>query len=462
MPVGLEMQTSSPHPITTPQSRADGQDPRQRLEAERAARLSAESELVKCRRDLEQTRAELEKAQQRGEAAISDRKHLEERFRHTQKIEAIGRLAGGIAHDFNNLLSVVMSYSSLLIADLRPGDPMRADLEEIQTAGERARNLTRQLLTFSRQEVVQPETLDLNQVIAGMDRMLRRLIREDVELITIPGANLGTIWADRGQLEQIVMNLVLNARDAILDGGRITIETSRVELDSSFAREHLGIKPGSFVLLSIADSGLGMDNATRARIFEPFFTTKGNGKGTGLGLSTVSGIVQQCCGSIWVDSEPDKGSVFRIYLPEAQRALPLEAARSVPDADLRGSETVLLVEDEDQVRGLAREILQRNGYRVLEARSAGEALLTSEQYPGDVQLLLTDVVMPQMSGRQLANRIRSARPLMKVLLMSGYGDDALPEHPTPQPGLAQIPKPLTPYALRHKIREVLDSTSGPV
>jgi CheY-like chemotaxis protein len=377
-------------------------------------------------------------------------------------MEAIGRLAGGIAHDFNNLLSVVMSYSSLLISDLCPGDPMRADLQEIQTAGERAQNLTRQLLTFSRQEVVQPETLDLNQVIAGMDRMLRRLIREDVELITVPGANLGTIWADRGQLEQIVMNLVLNARDAISDGGRITIETARAEVEAGFAHEHVGITPGSFVVLTIADTGLGMDSATRARIFEPFFTTKGNGRGTGLGLSTVSGIVQQCGGSIWVDSEPGKGSVFRIYLPEAQKALPLEAAPSVPEAALRGTETILLVEDEDQVRSLAREILRRNGYRVLEARSAGEALLISEQYPNDIQLLLTDVVMPQMSGRQLANRIRSQRAAMKVLLMSGYGDDALPEGKSTGPGLALIAKPLTPCGLSHKIREVLDSTVGPV
>jgi len=395
-------------------------------------------------------------------ADISDRKHLEQRVRHAQKMEAIGRLAGGIAHDFNNLLSVVLSYSSLLLADLRPEDPMHSDLEEIQTAGERARNLTRQLLTFSRQQVAQPEVLDLNQVMAGMDRMLRRLIREDLELITIPGPNLGTIRADRGQLEQIVMNLVLNARDAIAEGGRITIETARVELDQAFARDHLGVTPGPYVLLSIADNGSGMDQATRSRIFEPYFTTKGNGRGTGLGLSTVYGIVQQCGGSIWVDSQPGKGTMFRIYLPEAQKELPLEAARSVPEPALRGSETILLVEDEDQVRSLAREILQRNGYRVLGLRSAGEALLTSEQYPGEIQLLLSDVVMPQMSGRQLANRLRAQRPSMKVLLMSGYGNDALPSDNAREGGLALIAKPLTPYALSHKVREVLDSRAAPV
>ena len=395
-------------------------------------------------------------------ADITDRKYLEEQVRHAQKMEAIGRLAGGIAHDFNNLLSVVLSYSSLLLAELRPGDPMRSDLQEIQAAGERARNLTRQLLTFSRQQVVKPEVLDLNQVIGGMDRMLRRLIREDVELIAIPGANLGNIRADRGQLEQIVMNLVLNARDAIAEGGRITIETARVELDDSFARDHLGVTPGPHVLLSIADNGSGMDQATRSRIFEPFFTTKGSGRGTGLGLSTVFGIVQQCGGTIWVDSQPGKGSVFRIYLPEAQNELPLEAARSVPESARRGSETILLVEDEDQVRSLAREILQRNGYRVLELRSAGEALLTSEQYLGEIELLLSDVVMPQMSGRQLANRLRAQRPSMKVLLMSGYGDDAVPTNDVREAGLALIAKPLTPHALSQKVREVLDSRTAPV
>ena len=378
----------------------------------------------------------------------------EDQLRQSQKMEAIGILAGGVAHDFNNLLSVILSYSEMLMQDLKEGDPMRADLGEIKLAGNRATALTLQLLAFSRQQIIQPKILDLNEIIKDTEKMLRRLIREDVDFATIPAVDLGRCKSDAGQIEQVIMNLVVNARDAMPDGGKLTIETANVELDEEYARTHLGVRPGPYVMLAVSDSGVGMDKVTQARIFEPFFTTKEKGKGTGLGLSTVFGIVEQSSGSVWVYSEPGKGTTFKIFLPRTDEAQPV-ASPKTRVTSLRGVETILLVEDEEQIRNVARGILQRHGYRVIEARNPGEALLTCEQQGGTIHLLLTDVVMPQMSGKELANRLAPLRPEMKVIFMSGYTDGALVGQLAN--GAEFLQKPLTPGALTQKVREVLDS-----
>ncbi|HEY2515667.1 MAG TPA: response regulator [Polyangiaceae bacterium] len=392
-------------------------------------------------------------AQKRAEEAL---RKTEEQLRQAQKMEAVGRLAGGVAHDFNNLLSVILSYSAMLADDLPRGDPAREDLQEIGEAGRRGAELTRQLLMFSRQEVVEPQVLDLNVVLSNMEKMLRRLLGEDIDFRILRAPELARVRADPGHIEQIVMNLVVNARDAMPTGGRLTIETKNAALGEEFAREHLGVTPGAFVMLAVSDTGIGMDKATQARIFEPFFTTKEKGKGTGLGLSTVFGIVQQCGGSIWVYSEPGSGTTFKIYVPLAKGEVDI-AAKSLAPPTLRGTETILLVEDEDQLRVVASGVLRKYGYRVIEARNAGEALLECERCPGEIHLLLTDVVMPQMSGPALAKRLVVARPKTRVLCMSGYTDDAAIRHGAVDLGMAYLQKPITPEKLARKVRMVLDS-----
>jgi PAS domain S-box-containing protein len=391
------------------------------------------------------------------------RAHLEEALRKTedqlrqaQKMEAIGRLAGGVAHDFNNLLSVVLSYSAFAIAALPEDDPVASDVREIQSAGKRAADLTRQLLAFSRQQMLAPAVVDLNEVVGQMDTMLRRLIGEDVDLRTITPPKLGKVKVDRGQIEQVIMNLAINARDAMPDGGTLTIETAEVFLDKSDATTHGTAKFGPHVVLTVTDSGVGMSPDVQGRIFEPFFTTKERGKGTGLGLSTVLGIVEQSGGTISVSSTPGGGATFQIYFPctyEDPDGLQLATAPRT----LQGSETVLLVEDEEQIRALGNQILIKSGYNVIVAENPADALAICQNYEGSIHLLLTDVVMPLMNGRELAERASRLRPSMKVLYVSGYTDNTIVHHGVLEEGVAFLQKPLTPDALRRKLRDVLDN-----
>ena len=394
------------------------------------------------------------------------RRTLEEQLRQAQKMEAIGRLASGVAHDFNNILSVILGYSELIGRKLNPKEPLWADLEAIRTAGLRAANLTKQLLAFSRQQVLEPKVLDLNDSITEMESMLRRLLGADVELTTRLAAHLWNVKVDPGQVQQIVMNLVVNARDAMLEGGRLAIETRNVDLREGGAGDpidlrggapggHDAISPGSYVVLRVTDNGIGMDAQTRSRIFEPFFTTKEIGRGTGLGLATVFGIVMQSGGRIEVDSDPGRGTTFKVYLPRAEGPASLRPSqRSAPESP-GGGETILIVEDDEQVRKVARDILQPCGYHVLEASNGGEALLICEQHAEAIHLLLTDVVLPRMSGRQLAERLAPIHPEMKVLYMSGYTDDAILHHGVLDSGVAFLQKPLTAGSLTRKVAEVL-------
>ncbi len=394
-------------------------------------------------------------AQRAAEEAL---RRTEEQLRQAQKMEAVGRLAGGIAHDFNNLLSVILSYADLVISDLSPSDPASADIAEISRAAQSAAELTRQLLVFSRQQVIAPQVLDLNEVIGAMDKMLRRILGEDVSLVSALAPGLGRVLVDPSNVEQVIMNLAVNARDAMPIGGKLTIETGNVELDLGYARQHLGFKPGPHVMLAVSDTGTGMDRATQARIFEPFFTTKEVGKGTGLGLSTVFGIAQQAGGSVWVYSELGKGTTLKVYLPRVDGDV--ETAKPSLDlGTLRGSETILLVEDQEQVRAVAHGILKRHGYRVIGSQNAGEALLVCETQPGVIHLLLTDVVMPHLSGAELAKRIAVTRPSTKVLCMSGYTDDSVIRHGVLESGVAFLQKPFTPESLARKVREVLNTPS---
>jgi PAS domain S-box-containing protein len=387
---------------------------------------------------------------------------LEEQLRQSQKMEAIGRLAGGIAHDFNNLLTVINGYIHLSLLDLAPDDPMKGNIDQIQGAANRASNLTRQLLAFSRRQILDPKVLDLNGVLRDLYQILRRVIGEDIELVTLLDENAGRVKADPGQIEQVIMNLAVNARDAIPNGGNLIIEIADVELDKEYARSHVSVKPGPYVRLTVSDTGVGMTPEVRERIFEPFFTTKESGKGTGLGLSTVYGIVKQSGGNIWVYSEPGHGTVFKIYLPRVDEPA---AGREGEKMELKespcGNERILLVEDEEAVRELAAEFLRRHGYTVLEAQDGEGALLICGDHRGPIDLLLTDVVMPGMSARELSERLVSLRPETKVLYMSGYTDDAIVHQGILEKGIDFIQKPFSLAGLAKRVREVLDKDSKP-
>lgn len=385
------------------------------------------------------------------------RASLEDQLRQSQKLEAIGRLAGGIAHDFNNILTAIMGYSALLQSSLNERDPKQQEVEEIKKAVRRASSLIQQLLAFSRRQVLQLRVLDLNAVVMNIQQLLQRLIGEDIELIILPTPALGRVKADPGQIEQVLMNLALNARDAMPQGGNLTIETANVMIDEAFARRHLISHPGPYIMLSVTDTGSGMDEETQAHIFEPFFTTKEQGKGTGLGLATVYGIVKQSGGSIFVYSKPGKGATCKIYLPRVDEPLTeMESTKVFMDSP-QGSETILLVEDEDSVRELVRKVLQRNGYTILEASHGDEALKICTRHKGEISLLVTDVVMPRMSGRELAEQLMVSRPKMKVLYLSGYTNDAVVRHGVLESMTAFLQKPFTPEALAQKVRDVLDS-----
>ena len=387
---------------------------------------------------------------------VTDQRRLQQQVLQSQKMEAVGRLAGGIAHDFNNLLTVITSYSDLLLEDLAPGDAKRDDLEQVRKAADGAAALTRQLLAFSRQQVVEPRVVSLNTVVEGLQKILRRVIGEDIELTTTLAPDLGAVRADVGQLEQVLMNLAVNARDAMPTGGRLTVETANVEHDPEYARDREAAAVRQFAMLAVSDTGCGMDEATKARIFEPFFTTKEPGKGTGLGLATVYGIVKQAGGFIWVYSEPGQGTSFKIYLPEvdstAERTTAVAGARAP-----RGTETVLLVEDAAAVRAVTKQALERQGYVVLEAPDGEAALRLAQQHRGPIHLLLTDVVMPRVSGRELAERLTQVRPDMKVLYASGYTDDSVVRHGILELGTAYLQKPFSPESLARKVRDVLDA-----
>ena len=386
-------------------------------------------------------------------------RRTEEQLRQSQKMEGIGRLAGGVAHDFNNLLSVILSYGELLLLELPREDPLRLEVGEIIKAGSRAANLTRQLLAFSRQQVVEPRIIDLNELIRGMDGMIRRLIGEDIEFETIPLEGLGLVKADLSHLEQVILNLVVNARDAMPEGGTLIIETANVVLGDAHLGKHVDAVAGPHVMLAVSDTGEGMDEATRSRLFEPFFTTKEKGRGTGLGLSTVYGIVTQNGGNIWVYSEVGRGTTFKIYLPCATDATAQSLPRPVSVSVARGTETILLVEDDDQVREVVLSILRRDGYQLLDARDAETALLISKQWPGKIHLLLTDVVMPKMNGRELAKHLVAQRPDTQVLFMSGYTQNVIIHHNVLDAGLVLLQKPFTPDALLRKVRAVLEAVA---
>jgi PAS domain S-box-containing protein len=389
---------------------------------------------------------------------VTDQRALEERLRQTQKMEAVGRLAGGIAHDFNNLLTAILGSVDFLRRALGPDHPEHAETEEIQKAAVRAADLTRQLLAFSRQQVLAPKVLEVDALVANLEKMLRRLIGEDVELRFAPNAPRAAVRADPGQLEQVIVNLVVNARDAMPRGGRLTIETTTVDLDAAYAWEHGTVEPGRYVMLAVTDTGVGIDRATQARLFEPFFTTKEFGKGTGLGLATVYGIVKQSGGYIWVYSEPGRGATFKVYLPRVEQAGEPVAAPQPPARALGGTETILLAEDEAAVRNLARRVLEKYGYKLLLAATGRDGVQVAQQHVGSIDLLVTDVVMPEMGGRELAQVLTTLQPGLKVLYLSGYTDDAIVHHGVLDAGVAFLQKPFKPDELARKIREVLDGT----
>lgn len=389
--------------------------------------------------------------------AEQEKEKIREQFLQAQKMESIGRLAGGVAHDFNNLLTVILSSCSFMAEDLREGDPLLEDLRQIESAGDRAVSLTRQLLAFSRRQVLQTRVLDMNRILKDLDKMLRRLIGEDIDLVTAIDADLWKIVADPGQIEQIVMNLVVNARDAMPTGGRLTLEVTNVELDEEYARNHVSVTPGPHVMLGVSDTGAGMDAATMAQVFNPFFTTKEGSKGTGLGLSTVYGIVKQHGGNIWLYSELGVGTSFKIYLPKAKETEGEVSEVSVGIVDSRGTETVLVVEDETAVLQLAVRVLERKGYSVLTARDGLEGQTVANSREGFIHLLLTDVVMPKVSRKALAEKLLATRPDLKVLYMSDYTDNSIVHHGMLDKGTHFLEKPFSVNALAEKVRQVLDS-----
>jgi len=408
--------------------------------------------------------AHLTISQYRNHQVVDALRASEERYRlvfkqllQAEKMQAIGRLAGGVAHDFNNVLTVILGYAQQLLDNRTPSaESVHRSAGHILTAGERAASLTRQLLAFGRKQLLQPTVLNLNVVLVDIDKMLRRLISENVEIVTRPAPKLGSVRADIGQIEQVILNLVINARDAMPAGGTLTLETGNADLDENYAQEHAGVRPGSYVMLAVSDTGIGMDSETQAHIFEPFFTTKEDGKGSGMGLATVYGVLQQSGGHIWVYSEPGRGSTFKLYLPRVEEAAETAAKTQPPAPTIRGTETILVAEDDRQVRDLAVAILKACGYLVLVLDSALEAERVCQQHQGSIDLLLTDVIMREMSGPDLAQRLKKLRPQTKVLFMSGYTDAAIVHQGVLDPGIAFLPKPFTPSSLAGKVRQVLD------
>lgn len=382
---------------------------------------------------------------------VSERKRLEEQLLQAQKMEAIGHLAGGVAHDFNNLLMPILGYVDAAMDAIPPDGELREDLMEIKKAGERAASLTRQLLAFSRRQILEPKIVNLNDLLANMEKMLRRLIGEDVDLMIRLSPDIGQVRADPGQIEQIVMNLAVNARDAMPTGGALTIETANSNFDETAAILHVGAKTGEYILLSVSDNGCGMDKETLSKIFDPFFTTKEQGKGTGLGLATVYGMVKQSNGAIFTYSEPGVGTTFKIYLPRIREEAPEETAEQNAQSIQRGSHTILLVEDEETVRRLVKRTLEKNGYRVLAASQGDEAIELSAAHKGPIHLLITDVILPKISGRQTAEQITAQRPKTRVLFMSGYTNDAVVQHGILEPGIEFIPKPFSSEVLLRKV-----------
>jgi PAS domain S-box-containing protein len=391
---------------------------------------------------------------------ITERKQLETQLQQARRMEAIGRLAGGIAHDFNNLLTIIKGYTELALKRPRISPELQADVERIEDASERASTLVRQLLAFSRRQVLQPKLLDLNSIVLGLDKLLRRLMDEDINMTTVPRKDIGTIKADPAQMEQVIMNLVVNARDAMPKGGRLTIETANADLDAAYASDHATVKPGRYVMLAVSDTGMGMSPETLAHIFEPFYTTKESGRGTGLGLSTVYGIVKQSGGYIWVYSEVGRGSSFKVYLPRVEQAPEVLPAIKTASGEQKGSETILLVEDQAQVRELARMALSEKGYKVLVAASPEGAENECATHGAEIHLLLTDLILPGISGRELAKRLTARHPKMRVLYMSGYTFSIMAQGDADggmlEDGMAFLQKPFTPSALSEKVREVLD------
>jgi two-component system, cell cycle sensor histidine kinase and response regulator CckA len=393
---------------------------------------------------------------------VTHEMQMEAQIRQAQKMEAVGKLTGGIAHDFNNLLTAILGYSEILLSRVSDVDPSRRDIEEIKHAAERAAAMTRQLLAFSRKQILKPRILSLNEVVLHTEKMLRRLIGEHIEFTVFAADDLWRVKVDPGQIEQVIMNLVVNSKDAMPEGGKLTIETSNAELDDSYVRDHPYVKPGPYVMLAVSDSGCGIDAETQSHIFEPFFTTKEQGKGTGLGLSTVYGIVKQSSGYIFVFSDPGKGTAFKVFLPRVeeipdQGSPPEEILTKIKSTKVMGSETILISEDEGSVRELVQTVLENQGYKVLVAQDGTEALEVSCRYDGPIHLLITDLVMPQIGGQELAKRLAQSRPGIKTLFMSGYTEDAVVHHGILESGGTFIQKPFRLGVLERKVREVLDS-----